>query len=607
MPLAPLHQPHNLAPIRILAASRPQLPQVACFDTAFHRRPALVRADLRAAPGTGRRGRAAATASTACRTSTSRSVWPRCTRNWRTAASSSATWATASSLTRGARRAQRRPRRWASPRWTALPMGTRCGAVDPGVLLYLMNETGMDAARDRGPAVPAARGCSASPDCPATCAGCCRNRTRPTRGARSTLFCLPRRPRRSAALAGCAGRARRAGLHRRHRRERAGGARARSASGWPGWASPSTTRPTAAGAPRHLGRRLARAGVRRADERGNDDRDARAGPAGRRRRPGGGRGPRRGAAMLDRTDPRYLLRPDDPAAGYALAAAAPAPGDALTPDAVARAAEAMGLKKAHATPARQFVLAVLGGAFVALGAMFATVAIAGAENVLPYGVMRLLMGAAFSMGLMLVVVAGAQLFTSDALMVLAWAGGRLDTRRMLRSWTVVWLGNLVGALGTAVLVFLGGQYGAGHGEVGASALYLAASKAGLAPGKAFFLAVLCNVLVCLAVWLSLAARSVTDKVLAMFLPVTAFVAAGFEHCVANMYFVPYGLLVQRFAPAGFWAEPAVQARAAAEIPLQQFALNLGVVTLGNWVGGALLVAGVYGWLYRREGGGARPV
>ncbi|MCC9597004.1 MULTISPECIES: formate/nitrite transporter family protein [unclassified Rubrivivax] len=301
--------------------------------------------------------------------------------------------------------------------------------------------------------------------------------------------------------------------------------------------------------------------------------------------------------MLDRTHPRHLLSADDPLAAYA----APARPllDPLAPDAVACAAEEMGVKKAKASAAQQFGLAVLGGAFVALGAMFATVAIAGADHVLPWGVMRLLMGAAFSMGLMLVVVAGAQLFTSDALMVMAWASGRLDTRRMLRVWTIVWFGNLVGALGTALIVFLGGQYGAGHGEVGASALYLAASKASLPPFKAFSLAILCNVLVCLATWLSLAARSVTDKIVAMFLPITAFVAAGFEHCVANMYFVPYGLLVRWFAPAGFWAEPAAQARLATEIPVGQYLVNLGVVTLGNWVGGALLVAGAYWWLYRR--------
>ena len=141
----------------------------------------------------------------------------------------------------------------------------------------------------------------------------------------------------------------------------------------------------------------------------------------------------------------------------------------------------------------------------------------------------MLMGGAFSLGLILVVIAGAQLFTSDALMVMAWASGRLKTGRMFQVWTLVWLGNLVGSLGLAALVFLSGQYTAGHGEVGASALYLAAAKSSLAPDKAFFLGILCNVLVCLAVWLSLAARSITDKVLAIFFPVSAFVALSLIH------------------------------------------------------------------------------
>jgi len=302
--------------------------------------------------------------------------------------------------------------------------------------------------------------------------------------------------------------------------------------------------------------------------------------------------------MQDRTHPQYLLNPESQAPAYA--ATPQSLFDPLAPDAVAVAAEDMGVKKAKASFGKQFGLAVLGGAFVALGAMFATLTIAGAEGMLPFGVTKLLMGAAFSMGLMLVVVAGAQLFTSDALMVMAWASGRLSTSRMLKVWTTVWLGNLVGGLAIACLIFLGGQYGAGHGEVGATALYIAAGKASLAPSKAFFLSIGCNVLVCLATWVSYASRSVTDKILAMFFPVTAFVAAGFEHCVANMYFIPYGLLVKHFAPDSFWAEHAAQAKQSLEIPIDQFLINLGVVTLGNWIGGALLVAGVYWWLFRRN-------
>lgn len=271
----------------------------------------------------------------------------------------------------------------------------------------------------------------------------------------------------------------------------------------------------------------------------------------------------------------------------------------LPPPAIALAAEEQGVKKAKQSRRAIFCLAVLGGAFVALGGLFATVAITGAAGHLPYGVMRLLMGAAFSLGLMLVVIAGAQLFTSDALMVMAWASGRLKTGRMLEVWSIVWLGNFVGALGVAGLAFLSGQYAFGHGEVGSAALYLATAKSSLAADRAFFLGILCNVLVCLAVWLSLAARSITDKILAMFFPIAAFVAAGFEHCVANMFFIPYGLFIKWWAPAAFWADIAARDTAPPEIPIRQFLINLTAVTAGNWVGGALFVGAVY-WLVFRK-------
>ncbi|WP_448190848.1 formate/nitrite transporter family protein [Azospirillum sp. sgz301742] len=275
---------------------------------------------------------------------------------------------------------------------------------------------------------------------------------------------------------------------------------------------------------------------------------------------------------------------------------APITLDARLPDAIALAAEDLGVKKAHTDTATLFALAVLAGAFVALGGLFATVVMSGAEGMLPYGVTRLLGGLVFSLGLVLVIVGGAQLFTGDALLVMAWASGRLTARAMMRVWTLVWLGNFVGALGTALLVFLSGQYTFGHGAVGAQALYFATAKSGLPVMQAFFLGILCNVLVCLAVWLALGARSVGDKILAIVPPVSAFVAAGFEHCVANMYFVPLGLLIQWGAPNSFWADLG---RSSPPIDAGHFLLNLGAVTLGNWIGGAVLVGAVYWFIYRR--------
>ncbi|WP_114395267.1 formate/nitrite transporter family protein [Oleisolibacter albus] len=270
--------------------------------------------------------------------------------------------------------------------------------------------------------------------------------------------------------------------------------------------------------------------------------------------------------------------------------------DAPLPEGIARAAENLGVKKAHYGGATLFALAVLAGAFIGLGAMIATLVVSGADGMMPFGVTKLLGGFVFSLGLILVLVGGAQLFTGDMLMVMAWASGKLRIRDMVRVWTMVWLGNFVGAAITAVLVFLSGQYMFGHGAVGATAVYYAVAKTGYPPFQALVLGILCNVLVCLAVWLSLAARSVTDKVLAIVFPVTAFVAAGFEHCVANMYYVPMGLLIQHGAPAEFWHEIG---RAAPEIPLGAFIVNLLAVTAGNWIGGAILVGAIYWFIYLR--------
>lgn len=273
---------------------------------------------------------------------------------------------------------------------------------------------------------------------------------------------------------------------------------------------------------------------------------------------------------------------------------------ALPPDAIARAAEDLGVKKARLDTATLFGLAVLGGAFVALGGLFYTIALAGADGHMAYGMTRLVSGLVFSLGLILVVVAGAQLFTSDCLMVMAWASGRLTVREMMRVWTIVWVGNLVGALGTAALSFLSGQHEFGHGLVGDAALYVAVAKSSLPIARAFFLGILCNVLVCLAVWLALGARSVGDKILAILFPVAAFVAAGFEHCVADMYFMPLGLLIEHAGSASFQADLAALGHAGRHVPIGGFLANLVAVTLGNWVGGALLVGATYWFVYRRS-------
>ncbi|MDH5255305.1 MAG: formate/nitrite transporter family protein, partial [Gammaproteobacteria bacterium] len=187
--------------------------------------------------------------------------------------------------------------------------------------------------------------------------------------------------------------------------------------------------------------------------------------------------------------------------------------DALPPEDVALRAEAAGVAKAGRDGLTLLTLAVLAGAFIALGAMFSTLVSVGIADALPWGLGRLVIGAVFALGLMLVVVCGAELFTGDVLMTVAWASRRISTGRMLRVWAIVLAGNLAGGIGTALLVLLSGHPFAAGGGVAAAALEIAAGKVALPPGRAFFLGVLCNVLVCLAVWASLAARSVADKVL----------------------------------------------------------------------------------------------
>jgi formate transporter len=276
-----------------------------------------------------------------------------------------------------------------------------------------------------------------------------------------------------------------------------------------------------------------------------------------------------------------------------IGSAAPPPGaaDAPPPPAMATKASEVGAAKAALDAPRTFVLAVLAGAFIGLGAMFATVVTAGGTDV-PFGVNRLLGGVVFSLGLVLVVVAGAELFTGNNLIVMAWADRRIPLRRLLRNWGIVYAGNFAGASATALLVFAARQYEFGDGLVGQNVLAIADAKTSLGWGQAVALGALCNALVCLAVWLSYAARSVTDKVLAVIFPITAFVAAGFEHSVANMYFLPIGLLVKGTS-AGEGGGHADLTWANALFG------NLVPVTIGNVFGGAVMVGLVYWLVYRR--------
>ncbi len=275
----------------------------------------------------------------------------------------------------------------------------------------------------------------------------------------------------------------------------------------------------------------------------------------------------------------------------------PAGLDALVPGEVARKAETVGVTKAGMEPLNVFVLSILAGAFIAMGAIFATTVAAGGTE-LPYGVVRLLAGSVFTLGLILVVVAGAELFTGNNLIVMAWASRRVSTARLLENWTLVWIGNFVGALSTAVLMYVSKQYEFGGGAVGQAALSIAVTKTSLGFVQAIALGMLCNALVCLAVWMTYGAHTTTDKILAVIPPIAAFVAAGFEHSVANMYFISIGLLIKTDEAFVSSLDPQPD---LSNLTWQSFfADNLLPVTIGNILGGAVLVGAVYWFVYLRK-------
>jgi formate transporter len=276
--------------------------------------------------------------------------------------------------------------------------------------------------------------------------------------------------------------------------------------------------------------------------------------------------------------------------------------DPLLPADMAEKASDIGIKKTKLGFSKLFGLSVLAGAFIALGAIFATIALSGVVGTdIPWGWSRIVAGLAFTLGLVLVVVGGAELFTGNNLIVMAWAEHHISTKQVLRNWIIVYVGNFVGSIGTALFVFLGQMYLFNNGVVGATALNIALSKVHLGFVQAICLGMLCNGLVCLAVWLTFSARSTIDKIASIILPVSAFVAAGFEHCVANMYFIPFALFVKSGAPDSFWTAIGKSPADYASLTWGSFLWNnLLPVTIGNIIGGAVLVGAVYWLIYLKK-------
>ena len=261
--------------------------------------------------------------------------------------------------------------------------------------------------------------------------------------------------------------------------------------------------------------------------------------------------------------------------------------DALAPAATEAKAEAVGMTKASMGGAKCFVSAMLAGAFIGFGGMYFCTFLG--DTTMAFGVQRLVGGLCFCLGLCLVLCCGAELFTGNVLMVCAKASKKISFAGLLRNWGIVWLGNLAGSLVALAIIYLSNLQAMNGGAVGEAFVSVAAGKVALEPVTLFFKAVLCNILVCLAVWIGFSSKTTADKVLGILLPISAFVACGFEHCVANMFFLPMGLLLNTVAGIG----------AAGAITAGGVAYNLVLATLGNIVGG-LVVGLAYWFIYHKK-------
>jgi len=270
--------------------------------------------------------------------------------------------------------------------------------------------------------------------------------------------------------------------------------------------------------------------------------------------------------------------------------------DNYTPLEIAQMVDSRGVAKANAPGLTTLALGVLAGAFIALGAVLAT--IIGSQSALGFGPTRLLMGIGFSLGLVLVIVAGAELFTGNNLIVMSWVSRRISLKQLLRNWGIVYIGNFIGALSIVVMVYYARWWAQDEGNVGTTALAIANTKVNLSFEVVFIRGVLANALVCLAVWLASGGRSLVDKIFAIIFPIAAFVAAGFEHSIANMYFIPLGLLLANNAEALQTTGLASQQLSRLTVPW--FLHNLTAATLGNILGGGLLVGLVYWFIYLRD-------
>lgn len=268
--------------------------------------------------------------------------------------------------------------------------------------------------------------------------------------------------------------------------------------------------------------------------------------------------------------------------------------DAFSPKEIANRVDSIGVTKVQLPILSMIMLGIMAGVFIGLGAMYYVLVVS--DPNLGFASSRILGGLSFSLGLIMVVVAGAELFTGNNLLAMAWADGKVTTIEVLKNWGIVCCANFIGAIIIAFLVYHSGHLKMNNGLIESQYLKIAVTKCSISPERAIFSGMLCNILVCLAVWMSFAGRSVLDKIVAIILPVSAFVAAGFEHSIANMYFIIMGIFLKGDHPEFSGVDT---------IGLTGFFNNLGPVIAGNLIGGSVFVAIVYYIIYKR-GGSTKP-
>jgi len=267
--------------------------------------------------------------------------------------------------------------------------------------------------------------------------------------------------------------------------------------------------------------------------------------------------------------------------------------DDYSPSDIAKKVESAGVKKANLNFLSLLLLSIMAGAFIAIAGEFYTAVIF--DSNLSLGFTKLIGGICFSVGLILVVIAGAELFTGNSMIIMAFASRVVTWKQLLRNWSVTYIGNFIGALSVVFLMFYSNQWHTKGFMIGAKALQIAAAKTNLGFAEAFVNAILCNALVCLAVWLCFSARTVISKIAAIIFPITAFVASGFEHSIANMFFIPMGIVLKNnpdVLNALSKMDPNID---ISRVNIAGLFGNLLPVTIGNIIGGSIMVGLIY-WI-----------